>query len=98
MKYNITIILPAQIDIREIHEYLSDFDESSQKKFRASFGEFIEHVSSMPYIYPKYTKKPKYRRAAIAYGYIAFYKINKSKQSILIYRVLNSKQNINDLL
>ena len=98
MKYNITIMLSAQNDLRTIHEYLSDFGESSQKTFRASFDEFIENVSSMPHMYPQYTQKPKYRKAAIAYGYIAFYKINKSKHSILIYRVLNSKQNIIDLL
>ena len=98
MKYNITIILSAQNDLRTIHEYLADFGEDSQKKFRASFDKFIEHISSMPYMFKEYAKKPKYRMAALAYGYIAFYKINKSKRSILIYRVLNSKQNIIDLL
>jgi len=98
MKYNITISIEANNDLVTISEILSEYSEKSAEIFDNNFVSFIENVSNMPNMYPKYTRKPKYRRAALAYGYIAFYKVIKSNHSILISRVLNSKQNINNLL
>jgi plasmid stabilization system protein ParE len=98
MKYNITITMQANNDLVTITEILSEYSQNPAEIFDNNFVSFMENISTMPYIYPQDTQKPKYRRAAIAYGYIAFYKVIKSKHSILIYRVLNSKQNINNLL
>jgi len=35
---------------------------------------------------------------AIAYDYVAFYKVNKKSKTVEIHRIFNSKQNIENLL
>jgi plasmid stabilization system protein ParE len=98
MKYNIAVLLLANDDLREIYESLYDFGEKPQKTFRESFDKFIENVSDMPYMFPEYGRNPKYRKAMLAYEYLAFYRIDKKNNMVKLYRILHGKRNIESLL
>jgi plasmid stabilization system protein ParE len=98
MKYDIEFLDSANGDLWQINEYLSDYGEDSLKNFRESLETFIKNISNMPFMFPKYAGKPKYRKAALAYGYIAFYRINERKKEIVIYRILHGKRNIGELI
>jgi plasmid stabilization system protein ParE len=88
----------ARDDLKEIHEYLSEFGGNPQKKFRASFEKFCIQVSDMPYMFGQYEHNRKYRRAVIAFGYLVFYQIEEKSGMVSVYRVLHGKRNINPLL
>jgi len=98
MKYNIIVLCEANRDLHEIREYLANMDENPPKKFRKSYEEFVEQVSNMPFIFPQYEFNPRYRKAAVEFGYLIFYCVDKRKKEVVIYRVLNNKQNIENLL
>ena len=98
MIYNIEVLFLANNDLHEIHMYLSDFGLSTQKKFRESFDKFINQVSNMPNMFRKYERNSNYRRAALTFGYLAFYRIDKQNNTIKIYRILHTRQNIDELL
>ena len=98
MKYNINVLCEANRDLYEIHEYLSEMGENAPKKFKSNYEKFIGQVSNMPFIFPQYAGKPNYRKAPIAYDYLAFYKVDKKRKTVEIYRILNSKRNIENEL
>ena len=85
-------------DIKEIHEYLSDFGETPQRKFRMSFEAFCDQIVKMPYMYSQYEHNNAYRRAVIVYDYLIFYQVNECNEEIKIYRVLHGKREIKPLL
>jgi plasmid stabilization system protein ParE len=98
MKYNISILISANNDLFEICDTLTEFGDNPPNIFTESFYKFIDDVSNMPLMYPQYTRKPKYRKATLAYNYLAFYQIDKKNKAIKIYRILSGKRNIEDLL
>jgi len=98
MKWNIAVLITANNDLLEICDNLSVFDENLPNLFNESFYKFIDNVSNMPYMYPQYARNPKYRKAALAYNYLAFYQIDKKNNIIKIYRILHGRRNINDLI
>ena len=98
MKYNISVLIPANNDLLEICDNMLTFGENPTNILIKSFYKFLDNVSNMPYMYPQYSRKPEYRKAALAYDYFAFYKIIKKRKIIEVYHILNSKQNIAGLL
>jgi plasmid stabilization system protein ParE len=98
MRYNIFVLLLANSDLREIYESLYDYGDNPPKKFRESFDKFIEDVSNMPYRFPEYERSPKYRKAALAYDYLIFYRVDEKNKTVKLYRVLHGKRNIENLL
>ena len=98
MKYSIAVLTFAQNDLREIHEYLSNFGENPPKKFRESFEKFIEQVSNMPYMFSEYGRNPNYRRAVIIFEYLIFYRVDEENNIVKIYRVLHGRRNIKDII
>jgi len=92
------ILKLARDDLKEIHEYLSEFGANPPKKLRKSFEDFCLRVASMPNIYPQYEPSPKYRRAVIEYDYLVFYQVEESSGRARIYRVLHGKRDILSLL
>ncbi|MCL2774867.1 MAG: type II toxin-antitoxin system RelE/ParE family toxin [Oscillospiraceae bacterium] len=98
MKYDIAVLRLASNDLFEIHEYLTNLGENPLKKFKDSFDKFIEQVSGMPYMFSEYERDPKYRRAALAFEYLVFYRVDKQKNTVKIYRVLHGRRNIENLI
>ena len=98
MAYNINILQSASADYFTISADLLEYSQKQSTVFVESFQKFLGTVSTMPLLYPKYNKKPKFRKAAIAYGYVAFYKVNKKTKTVEIHRIFSSKQNIENLL
>jgi len=88
----------ARDDLKEICEYLSEFGENPQKRFRESFQKFCIKVESMPYMYAQYEHNPMYRRAVVSYDYLVYYKVEESNDRVKIYRVLHGKRDIPPLL
>ena len=98
MEYNIHQLISANNDLTDILDILIKFSSNQPVVFLESFYKFRENVSRMPFMFPKYNHNPKYRKAALAFGYLAFYRVNERKKEIVIYRILHSKQNIGDLI
>jgi hypothetical protein len=92
------MLISANADLFEACEILSEFGNIPPVKFLESFNKFKENVSNMPFMFPKYNNKPKYRKAALAYDYLAFYQVDKKNKAIKIHRILYGKSNIGDLL
>ena len=98
MKYNIFILISANNDLITIRDDLAEFGESQANAFIDSFHKFIGNVSIMPSMFPEYNRKPKYRKAPLAYDYLAFYRVDKKNKTVKIYRILHGKQNIANFL
>ena len=98
MNYNLDILISANKDYFEICELLKEYGNDRVISFIDSFSKFLNNVSNMPFMFPQYARKPKYRKAALVYDYLVFYQIGKTKKTVKIYRILNSKRNIEDLL
>lgn len=92
------ILKLARDDLKEIHDYLSEFGATPQRKFRKSFENFCTYVESMPFIYSQYEQNPKYRRAVIEYDYLVFYQVEERSNRVRIFRVLHGKRDITHLL
>ena len=98
MGYNIDILISTNTDYVNICENLLEYGVYQIDNFKDSFSKFLDNVSNMPYMYPQYGGKQKYRKATLAYDYFAFYQIDKKNRTVIIYRILHSRQNIEDLL
>ena len=96
--YDVSITLSASADLDNIIDILLEYEIKTAENFMESMRKFKSTVSSMPLLYSKYNKKPKYRKAAIAYGYVAFYKVIEKSKTVEIHRILSTKQNIEGLL
>jgi len=92
------ILKLARDDLKEIHDYLSEFGVSPARKFRESFEKFCIQVESMPYMFSQYEHNPKYRRAVIKYDYLVFYLVDEKSGRTQVYRVLHGKRDIANLL
>ncbi|MCL1940997.1 MAG: type II toxin-antitoxin system RelE/ParE family toxin [Synergistaceae bacterium] len=92
----LAVLKLAKDDLKEIHEYLSEFGEDPPCKFRASFEKFCAQAANMPHSYSQYEHAPNYRKAVLAFGYLVFYRAEKDK--VKIYRVLHGKRSVGILL
>ena len=98
MRYDITLTLLLNNDLMDIRNNLSEYGENMENIFVESFYKFIDDVSYMPFMYPQYIPKPKYRKAPLAYDYVVFYKTDKKNKTVIISRILHGKQNIGKIL
>ena len=89
----ISVLSLARNDLKQIHQYLSEFGEVQPKKFRASFEKFCTQVTDMPYMFSQYEYNKIYRKAIITYDYLIFYQVDENEGLVKIYRVLHGKRN-----
>ena len=97
MDYNISTSFLANADFFQICESLKEYGKTPVEIFVESFEKFIDNVTAMPSMYPQY-RNTKYRKAVIEYNYIVFYKLDKKEKMVKVCRILNGKQNIDNLL
>jgi len=88
----------ARDDLREVHEYLSEFGEGPPEKFRDYFEKFCSQIVDTPYMFSQYEYNLDYRKAVAVFDYLILYRVDVSKDKILVYRVLHGKRNIRPLI
>jgi len=69
MNYNLDILISSNKDYSEICESLKEYGNNQVISFVDSFSKFLDNVSNMPFMFPQYARKPKYRKAALVYDY-----------------------------
>ena len=92
------ILSLARDDLREIFLYLLKYGENPSRKFRKHFEQFCTQVVDMPSMFGQYEHNPSYRKAAIIFDYLIFYKVDEVNNKIMIYRILHGKRNVKSLL
>lgn len=92
----ISILKLAHADLKEIREYLSEFGENPPKKFRKSFKDFCNLVTTFSLMHPEYEHNTNYRKAVLIFDYLVFYKVEEN--NILIYRVLHGMRDIENII
>lgn len=94
----VSVLKTARDDLKEIHGYLREFGELPPQKFRHSFEEFCSMIAGTPFMFPIYEYNRNYRKAALIYEYLVFYKVDEVSKAVKIYRVLHGKRNVVPLL
>jgi len=94
----LSVLSLAKSDLKEIHLRLSGYGEAPINKFRESFEKFCAQVVDMPYMFGQCEYNPDYRKAAIIYDYLVFYKLDEIKGVVKVYRILHGKRNILPIL
>lgn len=92
------ILSHARDDLHDIRKHLSDYGTNPPRKFRESFEKFCVQVTDMPYMFGQCEYNLDYRTAVIEFGYLIFYKVDVPTNSIMVYRVLHGKRNIEPLI
>ncbi|GHU88778.1 plasmid stabilization protein [Clostridia bacterium] len=85
----------AQKDLAEINKYLSQFYPSTLANFYQELREHMDTLSSMPYIGVQYHSG--YRKLSFA-KYLVFYKVDKTKDTINVYRIVHGARDTEHLL
>ena len=92
MKYKPIYLPAANLDIIRIDEALSSYPSKASRIFR-EIEEKVGQLEDMPYMWPVYQAKPKYRRMVIE-DYLLFYIVDEDIHKVRIYRILYSKMDI----
>jgi plasmid stabilization system protein ParE len=88
------IFLPTTVaDKALIHEYLSQYYESTVNNFFALLKTPIAQLKKFPYSCPPYEDDPDYRKLVVG-DYLVFYMVNEDKRIVEIHRIFHAVQNI----
>lgn len=101
--YNIKWLETAEEDIIEIKKYIDNEFKSPQISINILNNIYLKSniLKIFPYLYPKLNAnriKFKNLRKFCVSNYLVFYKVNQSKNLILIYRIIYSRRNYSKLL
>ncbi|MCL2634816.1 MAG: type II toxin-antitoxin system RelE/ParE family toxin [Oscillospiraceae bacterium] len=91
--YKLEIMKAAQYDYKDILEYLSQFYESTPKKFTEELNKFYDILEESPYAFMVYEPNTQYRRMVVA-DYLVFYKVFEETKRVEIHRILHGARNI----
>ena len=97
MKYELRYMDLALLDIADIKKYLSGFYPGTWPRFSEKLRSDVSGLASMPLMYPLWKPDSDYRCLAVN-EYLVFYKINKSKKTVHIHRILHGARNIQQYL
>ena len=93
MKFRIKYLPETVTDRNEIRDYLSQYYESTAKKFFVLLKEKIARLKDFPYSCPTYEDDPDYRKLVVG-DYLAFYMINESDKTVEIHRIFHGSRDI----
>jgi plasmid stabilization system protein ParE len=89
MKYKVTYLPLADKDISRICDALADYPNKAKRLFQ-EIEKKIKMLEEMPYTWPVYQIKPKYRQMVLE-DHLLFYMVNENEHEVRVYRVLYSK-------
>ena len=95
MKYKVEFLPLASGDLEEIDAYLSQFYQSTAKKFFQEFHKKLNLLSDTPRIFAPWADNPAYRKFAVGH-YLVFYQVSDDGPcpAVIIYRVIDSRRDI----
>ena len=93
MRYRIKYLPETITDREEIRDYLSQYYESTVKRFFSLLKTRIVRLKKHPYSCPVYEDDPDYRRLVVG-EYLVFYMINEDEKSVEIHRIFHESQDI----
>jgi plasmid stabilization system protein ParE len=80
-------------DLAEIKEYLSQFYESTVRKFISDLNRKISQLMDFPYLYPKYEKRRRFRKMVIG-NYLVFYVVDEDTKTVEIHRIFHGSRDV----
>jgi len=92
-KYQIRYLPETVTDRAMIKDYLSQYYESTVKKFFMLLKEKISRLKDFPYSCPVYEDDPDYR-TLVAGDYLVFYMVNEDNKIVEIHRIFHGSQDI----
>ena len=102
-KYHVKWLWSAKKDINEIQYYIAYKLKFPQVSINILTQILLKlnSIERFPYLYPQLnTNRIKFKnlRKFCVSNYLVFYKVNQSKNLILIYRIIYSRRNYSKLL
>ena len=92
MKYKASYLPTANRDIQRIGDALSDYPNKA-KRLLQEIERKVIILEDMPYMWPVYQLKPKYRQMALE-DHLLFYTVDETERKVKVYRVLYAKMDI----
>ena len=93
MKYSVSFLKYASLDIDIIEAYLSQFYESTVRGFFAELNKKVLMLEDMPYMYPVYERDPFFRHIVLN-DYLIFYSVDEEQKLVDIHRILHHSRDI----
>ena len=93
MKYHIKYLPETVKDRDEIRDYLSQYYESTVKKFFKLLKEKTARLKRFPYSCPVYEDDPDYRTLIVG-KYLVFYMINEDDKTVEVHRIFHGSRDI----
>ena len=93
MKYRLKYLPDTVTDMEEIRDYLSQYYESSVRKFFALLREKMVQLKDFPYSCPVYEHDSDYRKLVVG-DYLVFYMLNEDTKTVEIHRIFHGTQDI----
>ena len=88
----------AKMDKKSIVQYLSQYSVNAPLKFKNELKKYIGIIAETPNIFSEYHANPNYRHLIIYGSYVLFYTVNEFDNTVFIYRILHSSQDIVNIL
>jgi len=92
-KYRIRYLPETMTDRTRIKDYLSQYYESTVKKFFTVLKEKIERLKDFPYSCPVYEDDSDYRTLVVE-DYLVFYMVDEERKIVEIHRIFHGSQDI----
>lgn len=94
MKYSVKWSEKAQGDYLQIIDYLiENWGRKSAKNFKDTVEHIVDIISKIPELYPETDYRENLRRCVVVKQVSMYYQINKSEVEIYIVRMLDNRQN-----
>ena len=92
MKYKISYLPIADRDILRISDALINYPNKAKRLFR-EMEKKLSILEDMPYTWPVYQVKPKYRQMVLE-DHLLFYTVAEDERKVKVYRVLYNRMDI----
>ena len=92
MKYKVSYLPIASLDIRRIEEALTDYPQKAKRLFQ-EMDKKLRMLENMPNMWPVYHADSKYRQMVLE-DHLLFYLVDETEKKVTIYRVLYNKMDI----
>ena len=97
MMYRIKYLPETLADRDAIRDYLSQYYESTDKRFFKLLKEKTARLRRFPYSCPVYEDDPDYRMLIVG-DYLVFYMVNEDDKTVEIHRIFHGSRDIKQQL